>query len=82
MEQQGSLRPLAFALRGRLSIVRKVAAGDPETARFLAALGIHPGVRITIEEAAPLAGPLLVRVGDARYALGRAVAQAILVEEA
>lgn len=80
--EQDVLYPLSLVPRGRRSVVRKVAADDPETVRFLAALGILPDVHITIEEAAPLAGPLLVRVGDARYALGREVAAAILVEEA
>jgi Fe2+ transport system protein FeoA len=34
-----------------------------------------------VEEAAPFGGPLLVRVGEARYAIGREIAAKILVAE-
>lgn len=50
-----------------------------EELQYLASLGLMPGVQVTVEERAPFGGPLLVRVGRAKYALGRAIADKILV---
>jgi DtxR family transcriptional regulator, Mn-dependent transcriptional regulator len=47
--------------------------------RYLASLGLLPKAELTVEEVAPFGGPLLVRVGGARYAIGRDVAAKILV---
>jgi DtxR family Mn-dependent transcriptional regulator len=49
--------------------------------RYLASLGLLPGAELCVREVAPFGGPLLVQVGDARYALGRDVAAKILVRE-
>ena len=56
---------------------------EEETAflRYLASLGLLPGAELQVQEVAPFGGPLLVQVGDARYALGRDVAAKILVRE-
>lgn len=42
--------------------------------------GIYPGDKARILRAAPLDGPLLVEVSGREMALGRAVAQQIMVE--
>jgi DtxR family transcriptional regulator, Mn-dependent transcriptional regulator len=47
--------------------------------RYLASLGLLPKAELSVEEVAPFGGPLLVRVGGARYAIGRDVAAKILV---
>lgn len=49
--------------------------------RYLASLGLLPQAEVRVEEVAPFGGPLLVRVGGARYALGRDVAGRIRVRE-
>jgi Fe2+ transport system protein FeoA len=56
-----------------------VAAVDEEQAAHLAREGIAAGVRVTVEAVAPFGGPLIVRVGRARVALGRRVAETIEV---
>jgi Fe2+ transport system protein FeoA len=38
-----------------------------------------PGTRVKVCDVAPFKGPLLVEVGEARYALGRDVAEKIVV---
>ena len=55
--------------------------GEEEAAllRYLASLGLLPKAELTVEEVAPFGGPLLVRVGGARYAIGKDVAAKILV---
>jgi DtxR family transcriptional regulator, Mn-dependent transcriptional regulator len=57
----------------------EVAEEEPEMVRYLATLGLLPQTRVEVEEVAPFNGPVLVRVGRSRYALGRAVAEQIQV---
>jgi len=46
---------------------------------YLSSLGMFPGTRVRVCDVAPFKGPLLVEVGDARYALGRDIAKKIVV---
>lgn len=52
---------------------------DPAQARHLATLGVMPRAEVTVEQLAPFNGPVLLKVGDSRYALGRDVAEQIIV---
>jgi DtxR family Mn-dependent transcriptional regulator len=61
--------------------IAQVIEEDSALLRYLASLGLFPQARLAVEEMAPFGGPLLVRVGDARYAIGRDVAVKILVSE-
>jgi DtxR family Mn-dependent transcriptional regulator len=74
--------PLHRIAPGRGGIIVRIEREDPELLKYLAALGLLPDTRIDVEEIAPLGGPVLVRVGAARYALGRKVAARIVVREA
>jgi DtxR family Mn-dependent transcriptional regulator len=55
---------------GSRFLVERVSDRDSEALRYLAGLGIGPSVSLTVEERAPFGGPLWVRVGDQRHALG------------
>ncbi|MFH1647895.1 MAG: metal-dependent transcriptional regulator [Chloroflexota bacterium] len=59
--------------------IQQIADEDGEFLHYLASLGLLPQTDVRVEEVAPFGGPLLVRVGGARYALGRDVAARILV---
>jgi DtxR family transcriptional regulator, Mn-dependent transcriptional regulator len=59
-------------------ILRIDHEGD-ELLGYLSTLGMFPGERVQVCEIAPFQGPLLVRVGEAQYALGREVASKIIV---
>lgn len=61
------------------AIVKRVSDRDPEALRYLGKLGIAPGTRISVEEQAPFGGPVWIRVGRRRHALGRELASAIFV---
>ena len=50
-----------------------------EELHYLATLGLLPGVEVTVEEKAPFGGPIMVRIGRAKYALGREIAGKIWV---
>jgi Fe2+ transport system protein FeoA len=59
--------------------IHAMNCADPCQARYLATLGLLPKACVQVEERAPFDGPLLVKVGAARYALGRDVADGIIV---
>lgn len=61
------------------AIVKRVSDRDPEALRYLSRLGIGPGTPITVEERAPFGGPVWIRIGRKRHALGRELASAIYV---
>lgn len=61
-----------------VEIVR-IADEDGELLSYLSSLGMFPGTSVKVCDIAPFKGPLLVEVGDARYALGREVAEKIVV---
>jgi len=57
----------------------QVAEDDEAMLAYLGSLGMFPGTTVRVCEVAPFKGPLLVEVGDSTYAIGREVADAILV---
>ncbi|MBI5651514.1 MAG: metal-dependent transcriptional regulator [Chloroflexi bacterium] len=59
--------------------IARIALETPAAIQHLATLGLLPNVEIEIENHAPFAGPVLVRVGRAHYALGRDLANRIWV---
>jgi DtxR family Mn-dependent transcriptional regulator len=59
--------------------IQQIMEEEAAFLRYLASLGLLPGAELCVQEVAPFGGPLLVQVGDARYALGRDVAAKILV---
>ncbi len=61
--------------------IQQIVEEESAFLRYLASLGVLPGAELCVQEVAPFGGPLLVQVGDARYALGRDVAAKILVLE-
>ena len=74
-------RPLHRLAPGRSGIIVRVEREERGLLTTLASLGLLPDAKVEVEEVAPFGGPLLVRVGSSRYALGRDVASHILVRE-
>jgi Fe2+ transport system protein FeoA len=66
---------------GGAAVIVSVDVDDKALGACLAALGLLPGTQVELEERAPFGGPRLIRVGAARYALGRDVAARIVVQE-
>ena len=73
--------PLHRLKPGQRGIILRVEREEPELLKSLATLGLLPQTKVEVEERAPFGGPILVRVGSARYALGRKVAAHVLVRE-
>lgn len=72
--------PLSRVASGQHATVVRIDREDTELLQYLAALGLLPGTALDVEEVGLLGGPLLVRIGSARYALGRKVAARIRVK--
>jgi DtxR family Mn-dependent transcriptional regulator len=72
-------QPLDGVPAGTRVWIQQIIEEEATLLRYLASLGLLPRVELRVEEVAPFGGPLLVQVGDARYALGREVAAKILI---
>lgn len=57
----------------------QVSEDDDAMLAYLGSLGLFPGTRVRVCEVAPFNGPLMVDVDGSTYALGREVADRILV---
>jgi DtxR family Mn-dependent transcriptional regulator len=75
------LHALSSLDAGERAVVVQVRREETSLLRYLASLGLLPGARVLVEQVAPFGGPLLVRLGSARYALGRDMAGQILVRK-
>jgi DtxR family transcriptional regulator, Mn-dependent transcriptional regulator len=71
--------PLSRLTAGQRGVITRIEREELELLRYLATLGLLPETTVEVEEVAPFGGPLLVRVGSSRYALGRKVAARVRV---
>jgi len=66
---------------GQRAVIAEVSDHDPEMLRYIGELGLFPQVEVTVMGVAPFEGPLTIQIGDQEHALGREVAQYILMED-
>jgi len=83
-DERGSIVPtkseaLSGLGNGQKATVVQIPDENTDLLRYLTTLGMHPGVRIEVEEKAPFNGPMLVKVGSTSYPLGLDVASDIYV---
>ena len=64
---------------GATARVARMSDRDPELLRYLAELGIRPGVAVRMVNRAPFDGPLTVTVGRVRHLIGTAMARKVYV---
>jgi DtxR family transcriptional regulator, Mn-dependent transcriptional regulator len=69
--------PLAAAPQGARFRVERVSDRNADALRYLAGLGIGPGVLVEVGERAPFGGPLWVTVDGERHALGPQLAKLV-----
>ncbi len=72
-----SAMPLPMLRPGQSARVSCVLPAGQGIARKLSAMGLLPGVLLTVLNSP--GGPVMLRIGDSRFALGRGVAQRIMV---
>jgi DtxR family Mn-dependent transcriptional regulator len=75
-----SLSSLDSVPVGAAASVARVSDRDGDRLRYLAELGIRPGVAVTVQQRAPFHGPLTVAVGGESHVISEMLARAILVE--
>jgi DtxR family Mn-dependent transcriptional regulator len=66
---------------GQSAVITEVYDNDPALLRYLGELGLYPKAAVSVVTVAPFEGPLTVRVGETSHALGREVANQILVTD-
>ncbi len=73
-------RTLSDLARGQRSRVKRVSDEDSELLRYLARIGIRPGVVLMLTDRAPFDGPLTLQVGKTSCQVGPALASRVMVE--
>lgn len=71
--------PLASVPAGTQVVIARVPDGDSDLLRYLAELGLVPGQRILVREAAPFGGPLTLKWNGVEHAISRELAAEIQV---
>jgi DtxR family Mn-dependent transcriptional regulator len=75
-------RTLAQWPLGEAARMVLVSDKDPSLLRYLAGIGLQPGVDVTVTERAPFDGPITLRIGASDSIVGPRVAEQILVTSA
>ena len=71
--------PLAQVPEGTRGKVESVTEEFPEILRYLAEIGLRPGVEITLVQKAPLGGPLTIAIDGKRHAISLELAGLVTV---
>jgi DtxR family Mn-dependent transcriptional regulator len=82
--QDGRIAPgtglrLSEMTSGQRGSIARVSDDDPGLLRYLASLGIKPGVEIAVLQVAPYGGPIQIGMGETDHALGPQAAAQIFV---
>ena len=78
----GPQRMLSDVVDGTTVTVCRVPDRDPALLRYLASVGLVPNRAVTVVERAPFNGPVTVKVGRAKHAIGCELASQIEVDAA
>jgi DtxR family Mn-dependent transcriptional regulator len=71
--------PLADVDIGETVEIRRVDESEPERLRYLAILGLVPGVVLRVLDRQPFGGPVTVESAGERHSIGAELAQVVLV---
>mgnify|MGYP000038283757 CR=1 FL=1 len=77
IKEEEEIKPLCDFCVDERGCIARVEEEEPQLLQYLASLGLLPETDIEVKDVAPFGGPLLVKVGDTQYALGREVASKI-----
>lgn len=73
-----SIADLSVGAKAR---VVRMSDRDPELLRYLAERGIRPGAMVQVERREPFDGQIVLRVGQARQAVGASAAARVYIEQ-
>ena len=80
--RERALVPLSSLAEGEEARVERVGDQNADRLRYLAELGIVPGVRVQVTERDPFEGPITLLVEDERRTIGAALAGGVFVARA
>jgi DtxR family Mn-dependent transcriptional regulator len=70
-------RPLAEVSAGSTVEIRQVEEGQPDRLRYIASIGLRPGVPVTVVDRQPFQGPITIAVGGRPHVIGYELAQVV-----
>jgi DtxR family Mn-dependent transcriptional regulator len=62
--------PLSHVPAGATVEIQQVEEGQPERLRYIASMGLRPGVRVTVVDRQPFDGPITIEVGGRTHVIG------------
>jgi DtxR family Mn-dependent transcriptional regulator len=77
--RRATARPLLQVNEGEAVVVIEVDDRDPELLRYLGARGLYPGTGLNVIRMEPFGGPLVVRVDENEFMIGRDAAADVRV---
>jgi DtxR family Mn-dependent transcriptional regulator len=69
--------PLADVPAGSTVEIRQVEESQPERLRYIASVGLKPGVRITVIDRQPFQGPITIDVAGETHVIGNELGQVV-----
>jgi DtxR family transcriptional regulator, Mn-dependent transcriptional regulator len=69
--------PLAEVPTGATVEIRQVEEGQPDRLRYIASIGLRPGVRVTLLDRQPFQGPITIVVDGETHIIGHELAQVV-----
>lgn len=69
--------PLAEVPTGSTVEVRQVEEGQPDRLRYIASIGLRPGVQVTVLDRQPFQGPITITVNGRTHVVGHELAQVV-----
>jgi DtxR family Mn-dependent transcriptional regulator len=69
--------PLAEVPTGATVEIRQVEEGQPDRLRYIASIGLRPGVRVTLLDRQPFQGPITILVDGETHIIGHELAQVV-----
>jgi DtxR family transcriptional regulator, Mn-dependent transcriptional regulator len=69
--------PLADVPAGSTVEIRQVEESQPERLRYIASVGLKPGVRITVIDRQPFRGPITIDVAGETHVIGNELGQVV-----
>ena len=69
--------PLSEVPAGARVEVRQVEGGQPDRLRYIASVGLRPGVRLTVVDRQPFRGPITIEVAGRTHVIGNELGQVV-----
>ncbi|MFH1454642.1 MAG: metal-dependent transcriptional regulator [Armatimonadota bacterium] len=81
LKEEKNIKLLSCLKAKQRGIVAKITDESKEFLCYLATLGLIPDAHVYIEQIAPFNGPMLIKVGKSKYAVGKEIADKIWVKQ-